>query len=445
MRLFRTRTVALAVALAAATGLAAPTRAVAASALPASALTADPMHDNASRYDARGDLTGFTMSDNGSQVRLTVTTRVFDDPNGGNWRAFPAKEGMHHEPTGLLFGLDTNRDSNLEDIAIMTNDGTRAVGYVVSYATGDWVCNATAAADAALSMYRLIVGTSCLGSPATIGGLAYIDYFTSAGESEDYTYSIGPIAPTSNSMRPDGYWMVGATGAVYPFGTVPDYGFYTASGVVKIASTPTARGYWVLNRAGHVYAYGDARYLGNATLAAGEAATTMSHTPSGKGYWIFTNKGRALRFGDAGFYGDMSHVVLNGPVVDSVATPTGHGYYMVASDGGVFAFGDARFYGSMGGHRLNKPVMGLVPTADNKGYWLVASDGGIFAFGSAPFRGSMGSIHLNRPVVGMVRNGAGYLMVAADGGIFNFSDRPFYGSLGSLPPNVPIVSVTSST
>jgi hypothetical protein len=263
---------------------------------------------------------------------------------------------------------------------------------------------------------------------------------TSAADTYDFT---GPPVPPSGTAR--GYWMVGASGRVYPFGSVHNYGNASTLGVTHLEPTPDRRGYWIVDAAGDVFAFGDAGWHGNAgALFAGETVSSLSATPTGDGYWLFTTRGRVLPFGDAHFYGDMSRVQLNGPVIDSIATPTGHGYYLIASDGGIFTFGDAHFYGSMGGHHLNEPVLGLVPTADNRGYWLVASDGGVFSFGDAHFHGSVAGHPLNRPVIGIVRYGNGYLMAASDGGIFDFSNRPFVGSLGSDPPAIAIVGFAAT-
>jgi hypothetical protein len=253
------------------------------------------------------------------------------------------------------------------------------------------------------------------------------------------------VPPTPNR---NGYWMVGADGKVYAFGTAQkfgDAGITPGSQAVDLEPTPTGSGYWVVDDAGGVAALGDAVFRGapnNVTLKAPEKVTSLSSTPTGKGYWMFTDKGRVLTFGDAAFLGDMSGTRLNAPVLDSIVTPSGKGYYMVAADGGIFSFGDATFYGSMGGQKLNKPVQSLVPDRDGVGYWLVASDGGIFAF-EADFKGSMGATALNKPVTGMVRYADGYLMVAEDGGIFNFSHKDFLGSLGGHPPARPIVSVAA--
>ena len=264
--------------------------------------------------------------------------------------------------------------------------------------------------------------------------------------------------PVQTATGHSGYWMLGADGKIYPFGTAAGHGdavaALAASGPGRVHGadvepTPTGQGYWMVDTRETVRHFGDAKPLGSvdaSRLAADETVTSLSATPTGNGYWLFTTRGRALTFGDALFFGDMSRVNLNGPVLDSVPTTSGRGYFMVASDGGIFAFGDAAFAGSMGNRRLNAPVQSLVPDADadadGRGYWLVASDGGVFAF-DAPFRGSMGGAPLNKPITGMVPYGNGYLMVAEDGGIFNFSDKPFAGSLGGNPPSRPIVAVAA--
>jgi hypothetical protein len=283
----------------------------------------------------------------------------------------------------------------------------------------------------------------------------FTDTFTIRSLDTPITPTIAPPPPAGSTESPpnpaaagtpDGYWMLGSDGRVYPFGAAATLGD-GAPGVPAVHLEPTrsGRGYWVLEADGRVLNFGDAPPLGQvavADLSPGEAVSSLAATPSGKGYWIFTNRGRTLAFGDAPFLGDVSKLRLNGPVLGSVATPSGRGYYMVASDGGIFAFGDAQFHGSMGGKTLNAPVQSLVPEATGNGYWLVASDGGIFAF-DAPFKGSMGGVKLAKPVVGMIRYADGYLMVGADGGIFDFSAAPYLGSLGDHPAPAPIVSVAA--
>jgi Calcineurin-like phosphoesterase len=283
---------------------------------------------------------------------------------------------------------------------------------------------------------KTIAGTGTTGTTGTTGP---------SGGGVTTTTTNGQINPPTNRQ---GYWMVGADGKVFNFGTAQkfgDAGLTPGTQAVDLEPTPSGDGYWVVDDAGGVAARGDAVYRGgpdSLTLKADEKVTSLSSTATGRGYWMFTNKGRVLAFGDATHIGDMSGKPLNAPVLDSIVTPSGKGYYMVAADGGIFAFGDAVFRGSMGDKKLNKPVQSLVPDSDGVGYWLVASDGGIFAF-EAPFKGSMGDKKLNKPVTGMVRYADGYLMVGEDGGIFNFSSQGFLGSLGNNPPARPIVSVAA--
>jgi lysophospholipase L1-like esterase len=268
-----------------------------------------------------------------------------------------------------------------------------------------------------------------------------------------WSAALAPLLGPRPSVPSDGYWMLGAAGAVHPFGAAPRCGDLAGTGrtALDLEPFPDGRGYWVLDRGATVTAFAcdgalpPGRAAGGSfagRLVGGERPVSMSALPDGKGYWVFTDQGRAIPTGTAGAHGGMGGTRLNGPVLDSVATPSGRGYWMVASDGGIFAFGDATFAGSMGDKRLNQPVMSMAPDPDGDGYWLVASDGGVFAF-SAPFLGSMGNVPLNSPVSGMVgsASGLGYLMVARDGGAFTFGDVPFHGSLGSNPPPDPVIAI----
>jgi len=390
----------------------------------------DPAGDNGTGLDPRGDIVAYAGGSNGAQVVLTVTSRQFDDPQTStNWI------------NGYAFiYFDLYVEGGYDDYAriVMYNDYTTVV------ADPEFPCSGVVPSwNAAASSYTVTVPTTCFGNFSSIQAYASFDYETSSTFSSDDTELL-----LVHNTAPAGYWMATAAGRVYSFGGVSFYGDAVpsfGSSIVDIEPSPAGRGYNTLDDRGRVSEFGDAEWWGDATVGYtnGERATAISGTPSGDGYWIFTNLGRAIAFGDAEFFGDMSHVRLNGPVLDSIATPSGRGYYMVASDGGVFAFGDAQFFGSMGGVRLNAPVMSLVPDPDGVGYWLVASDGGVFAF-QAGFRGSMGATRLNRPVTGMVPFGDGYLMVGEDGGIFSFSSLPFFGSLGANPPPSPVVSVAAA-
>jgi peptidoglycan/xylan/chitin deacetylase (PgdA/CDA1 family) len=214
-----------------------------------------------------------------------------------------------------------------------------------------------------------------------------------------------PVAPVPPSV--DGYWLVGANGAVFDF---------------------AAPGAW----------------SSTAGLNLNQGVVGMSATPGGLGYWLAASDGGVFPFGDAGGYGSTGALRLNAPIVGMAATPSGRGYWLVATDGGIFPFGDAGGYGSTGALRLNSPVVGMAATPSGRGYWLVASDGGIFPFGDAGGYGSTGAMRLNRPIVGMAatHSGHGYWLVASDGGIFPFGDARGLGSMGGTVLLAPIVGMS---
>ncbi len=239
-----------------------------------------------------------------------------------------------------------------------------------------------------------------------------------------------------------GYWLVGNTGEVRPFGNAADLHSTPALSAVGtdvavgLAATPDRTGVWVAAANGKVLALGSAQHLGDmANTALARPIVGIAATPTGLGYWLVASDGGIFSFGDAAFQGSTGAIHLNQPIVGMAATPTGKGYWLVASDGGIFSFGDAVFLGSTGAIRLNKPVVGMWPTTTGKGYWFVATDGGVFSFGDATFYGSTGDITLNRPIVGIAGapGGAGYWFVADDGGVFAFGAAPFVGSLGAQP------------
>jgi hypothetical protein len=189
-----------------------------------------------------------------------------------------------------------------------------------------------------------------------------------------------PISVIPNAGS--GYWMLGADGTVYPFGSArlcPDslgrsrleVSLDLGHSATAIVPMPDGLGYWALDSGGFVDAFecesmppsDVVKYEGTNVftnrLVDGERPVAMSALPDGSGYWVFTDHGRVIPFGHAHSYGDMSNVHLNGPIVGAVATRSGHGYYMVASDGGIFTFGDAVFNGSEGGTPLNAPIVGI--------------------------------------------------------------------------------------
>ena len=248
-----------------------------------------------------------------------------------------------------------------------------------------------------------------------------------------------------------GYWLVGADGGAFSFGSAPFRGSAATvplrKPIVGMAATPNGGGYWMVAADGGVFTYGDAQFHGSAAgVAISRPIVGMAADPVGPGYWLVGADG-GIYSGDTGFYGSTALLPLRQPIVGMAATPDGRGYWLVAGDGGVFSFGDAGFHGSASGLALNSPIVGMAATPHGEGYWLVGADGGVFSFGDARFFGSAEGSALNRPIVGMAAtsDGQGYWLAGADGGVFSYGDAPFEGSAGRLGLRRPIVGIAPTT
>ena len=257
------------------------------------------------------------------------------------------------------------------------------------------------------------------------------------------------VAPTIAGDQ--GYWLIGADGGVFPFGTARGFGSLGGrtlnQPVVGIAPTPDGGGYWLVAADGGVFPFGNAGGFGSTGgIHLNQPIVAMASTADGRGYWLVARDGGVFPFGDAIGYGSTGNVHLNQPIVGMAGTPDGRGYWLVASDGGIFPFGDAGGYGSTGGIHLNQSITNMTSTRDGKGYWLCARDGGIFPFGDAIGYGSTGGIHLNRPISTMAGtpDGRGYWLGATDGGIFPFGDAIGLGSLANHHLNAPILAVVAA-
>ena len=257
----------------------------------------------------------------------------------------------------------------------------------------------------------------------------------------DFDPSCGPGSATDNRTSEHGAECLTPDNSQPPIADVfafqaPDLGSTVgrtlARPLVGMATTPSGDGYWLVGADGAVFPFGDAvGYGSTAGTALNRPIVAMAATATGRGYWLVASDGGIFAYGDAGFFGSTGSIKLNEPIVGMAATRTANGYWLVASDGGIFAYGDAGFFGSTGSIKLNRPVVGMAATPSAQGYRLVASDGGVFAYGDASFLGSTGDIALNRPIVGMAgtATGRGYWLVASDGGVFAFGDAGFYGAV----------------
>ena len=95
-----------------------------------------------------------------------------------------------------------------------------------------------------------------------------------------------------------------------------------AAPVVPTAVTAEQRtGYWMLGADGAVYPFGQADTAGGASVGAARSAVDIEPTPSGRGYWVLDDSGTVSPFGDARFAGSMGDRTLNAPVQSSSPTP----------------------------------------------------------------------------------------------------------------------------
>jgi hypothetical protein len=143
-----------------------------------------------------------------------------------------------------------------------------------------------------------------------------------------------------------------------------------------------ASGYWLLGADGGIFAFGTARYHGSlGAKKLNQPIVGITPTPSGEGYWLVAADGGVFAFGDAKFLGSTGNRKLAKPIVSMLPTRSGKGYWLIARDGGVFNFGDARFLGS--GATTGKTFVGAIHTETGKGYWLLTTDDQRIGFGDA--------------------------------------------------------------
>ncbi len=191
----------------------------------------------------------------------------------------------------------------------------------------------------------------------------------------------------------DGVGRVEACGGSTALGSAPAP---LAAPVVGAASSSGGTGYWLVGADGGVFSFGSAGFHGSMGAKHLNAPIVgMAAAPDGNGYWLVGADGGVFSFGSAGFHGSMGGTHLNAPIVGMAAAPGGNGYWLVGADGGVFSFGTAGFHGSMGGKRLNAPIVGMAAAPDGNGYWLVGANGGVFSFGSAGFGGALAGTQLS--------------------------------------------------
>jgi hypothetical protein len=269
--------------------------------------------------------------------------------------------------------------------------------------------------------------------------------------------TITPVQP--------GYWIVGADGGVFSFGSAQFYGsavnLKLQSPVVGIAPTPEGGGYWLVASDGGVFSFGDANFYGSIPgLGIAPDDSTIPHrlnapivgiTPShdGRGYFLVAADGGVFTFGDAKFEGSCpSHGGCSSGVAAMMTDGTGNGYWLVTYTGDVYAFGDATDYGGPAAYLpYATQVLSAVRTPSGNGYWILFSDGEIYTYGDAAYLGSpFGQIEFSNPASAIfgTADGGGYWVTSFNGTVYAYGDAPNDGGMSTAHLNGQIVGATLS-
>ena len=276
----------------------------------------------------------------------------------------------------------------------------------------------------------------------------------------------GPAGATCaagvGSNTDNGYWLVGADGGIFTFGTAGFWGSDAGRhpgdpavgmtmGAVPSGGGNSSGGYFVAHRSGEVDFFPSNGSGSPEPAAAAQAGLSVvgisANLAQPDYYFMATADGRVLVGGGASSYGDASHLKLDAPIVGIAASNAGHGYWLVGRDGGVFSFGAAAFHGSAVPLHLSSPVVGIIDTPDDGGYWLVTAAGGVYTFGDAQFYGAEAGQPLKAPVVGLMSSWPqynGYWLVDSAGGVRPYGQAPSHGSMSGRPLASPIVGGQAS-
>ncbi len=291
--------------------------------------------------------------------------------------------------------------------------------------------------------------------------------FTSEGDrrvtaTDTVTPSIHGTSGTIDVAAQHGYWLVGADGGIFTFGSAQFYGstgnLVLQRPVVGITPTADRGGYWLVASDGGIFAFGDAGYHGSipgvglAPAGTGGGApqldapiVAMVPSTDGGGYFMVASDGGVFAFGDARFEGSCPGIGgCSGAAVAVVPDASGQGYWLVTATGNVYTFGNAVDYGSPGSQ--GSVVTSAVRYPDGDGYWILFADGTVSAFGTDPvtFGSPAGSVGGDNPAnaIFATADGAGYWVATADGAVYNYGDAPDDGGMSGSHLNAPVIAAT---
>jgi hypothetical protein len=84
--------------------------------------------------------------------------------------------------------------------------------------------------------------------------------------------------------------------------------------VVAITSAPDGSGYWLAGATGAVYGYGVAQYGSAIHEHLSSPIVGIATDAAGKGYWLAEASGTILRFGHVPWYGQVSSRAHSEPI-----------------------------------------------------------------------------------------------------------------------------------
>jgi hypothetical protein len=158
------------------------------------------------------------------------------EPLAQTWTAGP--------PAGITVSAERPEARPGESVTV-TADVTDAVGYPVPDGT-------------AVTFQATGTGGETIGGAdsTTRDGIAVMTFTSSRPGRTTVTASAGPAVGTADILwHREGYWMIGADGAVYPFGDAVGYegpGGAVPGTAVDLEPTPSGQGYWIVDDQGKV-------------------------------------------------------------------------------------------------------------------------------------------------------------------------------------------------
>ncbi len=192
-----------------------------------------------------------------------------------------------------------------------------------------------------------------------------------------------PVVDAAVTPSGHGYVMLGADGGVFAFGDAKFHG--SVQGIVDdtlgdghlaadhltapvVTLAGTRDGYWLVAADGAVFPFGDAPYFGSFQ----DVVNTGNQLAGITREWAITPPvADGVR---------LARDALDAPMISLVTGERQAGYMMLASDGGVFTYGDARFLASFAHRGLPEAVaISLAPSGE--GYAVLTADGNVHLVG----------------------------------------------------------------